>query len=403
VSGSSSPGSAPGRASVCFVGLNNLPLLAPPYAHLRTGGAELQQTLLARALAHRGWQVSMVVADRGQPDGAVWDGVKTYKAFRPDEGIPVIRFVHPRWTKLWSALQRADAQIYYASCAGGQLAQVVQFARARGRKTVFRIASDTDCDPRSLLIRYRRDKMLYRWGLRRTDLVLAQTPSQQQALARNFGRESRVIDPLLEPPAAPRNYEARDIGVLWVGNIRSLKRPELILQAAARMPHLSFHIIGGPMPGSERLFERTRARARALPNVTFHGFVPQQQIGSYFERARVFVSTSEIEGFPNTYLQAWARGTPVVAFLDPEGLVSRNALGAIVGSVAELCTAIAQLAADSMQWRSVSLRSLRFIEQRSGGRDPLGDYAEALSALVRECISAGPSPAPHRRSTGCCP
>ncbi len=47
--------SAPGR--VCFVGLGNLPVLAREYCERRAGGAELQQTLLARALARRGWPV----------------------------------------------------------------------------------------------------------------------------------------------------------------------------------------------------------------------------------------------------------------------------------------------------------------------------------------------------------
>ena len=103
---------------ICFVGLKNLGLLAPEYGRLGTGGAELQQTLLARALARRGFPVSMVVADYGQSDGAVWNGVQTYKAFRPEQGIPVLRFIHPRWTGLWSALARADADIYYTSCAG---------------------------------------------------------------------------------------------------------------------------------------------------------------------------------------------------------------------------------------------------------------------------------------------
>jgi len=68
------PSSTP---TICFVGLANLPVLAPEFGQLGSGGAELQQTLLAKALAAKGYDVSMVVADHGQPDGAVWDGVKT--------------------------------------------------------------------------------------------------------------------------------------------------------------------------------------------------------------------------------------------------------------------------------------------------------------------------------------
>lgn len=393
---SSPPPSLPAKAaacaapgSVCFVGIGNLPVLAREYAAQRAGGAELQQTLLARALARRQWRVSMVVADHGQQDGQAWDGVMTYKAYRADEGIPVVRFLHPRWTKLHAALRRADAEIYYTSCAGGHLAQVALFARGRGRKVVFRVASDTDCDPRTLLVRHWRDRMLYRWGLAHADLVLAQTPSQQRALARNFGLDSRVVDSLHETSGSCPRPTERDIGALWVGNLRPLKRPHLFLDAATQLPELSFHVIGGPMPGAEGLYEQVRLRAASLPNVTFHGFVPQYQIGSYFERARVFVSTSEIEGFPNTYLQAWSRGTPVVAFLDPEGLIARGRLGAQVSTMQELQHAIATLACDAGEWEAVSTRARRYIDERADERETVSAYGAALSGLLCASPPAG--------------
>src|ERR1700722_1213968 len=107
-----------GAPSICFVGLNNLPALAPEFRHLPMGGAELQQTLLAKGLASAGFEVSMVVADLGQPDGTTWSGVRTFKAFGPDAGLPGLRFVHPRWTGVWGALKRANAAIRYCSCAG---------------------------------------------------------------------------------------------------------------------------------------------------------------------------------------------------------------------------------------------------------------------------------------------
>jgi glycosyltransferase involved in cell wall biosynthesis len=367
--------------SICFVGLANLPVLAREYGSHGVGGAELQQTLLAKALAAQGYDVSMVVADYGQPDGAAWDGIRTYKAYRPQAGIPVLRFIHPRWTGLWAAMKRARADIYYTSCAGALLGQVVLFARLHGAKVIFRIASNSDCDPAALLIRYWRDKRLYRYGLRRADLVLAQTPGQQQALLKNFRRESRVVASMTDTNGRRPGFEERDISVLWVGNIRALKRPELLLEAARKLPALRFHIIGGPMPGSENLYEQVRAAALQLPNVHFHGPIPYQEVGTFYERARVFVGTSEIEGFPNTYLQAWGRGTPVVAFLDPEHLIARNGMGRAVTSVAQMCAQIVALSDDRQAWEIASQRSREYMDNRFNLTRMTAPYTEALSNL----------------------
>ncbi|HEY1890317.1 MAG TPA: glycosyltransferase family 4 protein [Steroidobacteraceae bacterium] len=368
---------------VCFVGLGNLPVLAPEYSDQPAGGEALQHTLLARALARRGWRVSMIVLDSGQSDGATWDGVKTYKAYRADDGFPVVRFLHPRWTKLQSALQRADADIYYTSCAGAELGQVALFTRRRRKKLVFRIASDSDCDPRALLVRYWRDRQLYQWGLARADLVLAQTPSQQRALVRNFGRQSQVMGLAVEPAGRRRTFQERDIDALWVANVRALKRPHLFLDAAAGLPGLSFHLIGARLAEAPALYDEVRARSESLPNVSFHGLVPQHRVGAFFERARVHVSTSETEGFPNTFIQAWSRGTPVVTFLDPEGMISRNGMGAAVSDAAGLQTAIDSLAGDCGAWQAASASSARYFDEHFDESRSVGGYMEALSSLTR--------------------
>jgi glycosyltransferase involved in cell wall biosynthesis len=373
-----SPEPAP---TICFVGMANLPMLAPEFGHHRAGGTELQQALLAKALARHGFSVSMVVADYGQPDGAVYEGVKTYKAYDPAKGVPVLRFVHPRWSGLWAALKKADADIYYTSAAGGHLGQIVMFARLHGRKVVFRTASNSDCDRRLLLVHLWRNKQLYRYGLKRADLVLAQTLEQQAALAKNFARDSRVVTSMTESARPRRALADRDIDVLWVGNIRSVKRPDLLLALARRLPAIRFHMIGGPMPRAEKLYDAVRSEALTLPNVRFHGLVPYHEIAQFYERARVYVSTSDVEGFPNSYLQAWAHGTPVVAFLDPDQLVARNGLGCAPTSVEEMCTCIQGLMADPHQWQAASVRSGQFMDSRFSESSMVAAYLEALADL----------------------
>ncbi len=367
--------------SICFVGLENLPVLAPEYGAHGAGGAQVQQTLLAKALVRRGFRVSMVVADYGQPDGAQWSGITTYKAFRHDAGLPGLRFVFPRWTTTWSAMKRADSDIYYVSCAGMLIGQVSLFARLHGRKAIFRIASDSDCDPRTVLIRHWRDKKLYAFGLHRADLVLAQTEKQQLALQGNFGRSSRIARSLADLHGSDRRFSERDIDVLWVSNIQPLKRPDRFLDLARSLPHRRFHMVGGPMSAHASLYSDIQQRCATLPNVQFHGKISYHEINSYFERTRILVNTSDIEGFPNTYLQAWAHGAPVAAFHDPNGFVAGHRLGAAVLSDEDLTKAVEDLLSDEEHWRDANARCVEFMRTRYGDDMSLREYEAAFQQL----------------------
>jgi glycosyltransferase involved in cell wall biosynthesis len=306
------------------------------------------------------------------------DGITLHKAHPLSGGVPVLRFFHPRMTGLWSALRRADADVYYLSCASMQLGMAAAFTRLHSRRLVFRLASDTDCEPDRLLIRHARDRWLYEWGLRRADVVLAQSEHQARRLKSNYGLDSRLAAMLVDPAQQVRTFDARDIDVLWVSNLRPLKRPELALELARRLPGLRVHLVGGPLPGHEDLYAQIQAQAQALPHVRFHGRVPYHDVNALYERARVFVNTSEIEGFPNAYLQAWRRGTPSVAFFDPDGIVRTHGLGRSAASLEDLVEGTRVLATDTQAWAGAHARCLRFMDERYGEDRVLEPYVEAL-------------------------
>ncbi len=364
---------------MCFVGYYNLPILARGFEEHRTGGEEVQQTLLAKALAQRGYRASMVVADYGQPDGQQWHGVTTYKTYAPDAGLPVIRFLHPRWTALHAALKRADADVYYVSPASAQLGQVAMFARRRGRRVIFRSAHDANCDPATLMIKYSRDRRLYEYGLRHANVILAQTAIQQKLLAKHYRLPSTIAVMMVEPAAWELSFEQRDVDVLWVNNLRRFKRPELYVELARQLPDMRLHMVGGALPGFADVHQALCAELGSVPQLTYHGPVPYHDVNDLYERARVFVNTSDTEGFPNSYLQAWVRGVPVVAFFDPDDLIAREGLGVAVASLADMRAAVARLLSDPAHWAAVSARCKWFMQTHYNEERILEPYLKAIA------------------------
>jgi glycosyltransferase involved in cell wall biosynthesis len=364
------------------VGLENLSVLAPGYEQHRIGGEQVQQTLLAKALARRGFDVSMIVYDYGQEDLQCWDHVTTYRAYAEASGVPLLRFLHPRWTGLVRAARRAAADVYYLSCASTQVGQMALFARKHGRKLIFRVASDSDCDPKRLIIRYWRDRKLYEYGLRRADAVLVQGTDQQAALRRNYGLNSSVAGMLAEDPEAILDFAARDIAVLWVSNMRQVKRPDRMLEFARTTPDIGVHMVGGPLPGEAPLYDLMRQQAAALPQLTFHGMLPYRPTSKLYGRARVFANTSDVEGFPNSYLQSWRNGTPVVGFFDPDGLIAREGLGYAVDNLDDMRAAIRTLTRDPIAWQQFSERCLAFMARHFSTDNVLHPYLEAISSVT---------------------
>jgi glycosyltransferase involved in cell wall biosynthesis len=370
---------------ICLLGLENLAVLAPEFRHHNIAGEGVQQTLLARALARGGHDVRMVTWDHGQPDAQAWEGIRVHKAYAPHAGLPLLRFFHPRWSGLWSALERADAELYYTSCAGMHVGLLAMFCRRHGKRFVFRCASDADCDPKRLLVRYRRDRWLYEFGLRRAGAILAQSETQKQMLARHYKLPGQVAGMFVEraQPAA-----RRDIDILWVSNIRRVKRPDRVLDLAAGLLRSHFHMVGGPLPGEEPLYRETVAAARSRLNVTFHGRLAYHDAAALYDRARVFLNTSDVEGFPNSYLQAWMRGVPVVTRLDPDGVIEREGLGAVARSTSGLEIALRRLLGESHVWRAASERCLAYMAREHGEERVLAPYFEAFDAALRRPAAA---------------
>lgn len=354
-------GMSDARPRICFVAPNAYPVLAGAGELPVIGGAEVQQVLVARELARRGYPVSMICLDFGQKDELEIDGITVLRACRPDEGLPVLRFVHPRLTSMLGCLARADADIYYQRAAGLLTGIVTEFCRRNGRKSVFAAAGNPDLLRKTPRIRFARDRWFYEYGLRHVDHIVVQNEEQGRLCRVNFEREATLIPNCYPSPDGGPTQSGRV--VLWVSTIRKLKRPELFLDLAEALKEYPFCMIGGPGNGERLLYEAIKARARAMPNVHFKGFVPFTRVEKFFSEAAIFVNTSESEGFPNTFLQSWARGVPTVSFVDCGARWEGRALGRQVDCMDEMVSCVRQWFSDEPSRAREGTRCQEYFER----------------------------------------
>ena len=372
------------RPSIAFVAPHAYPVLAGTRELRFVGGAEVQQVAIATELVRRGYRVSMLSLDYGQREGELVRGIRLLKMCTPNGGWPGVRYLYPRLTSLWGAMRRAAADVYYQRSSGAATGFVAAFTRRHDLVSIFAGAHDSDFEPALPLIRYARDRMLYRWGLRHVSRVVAQTERQQQRCLEVFGREAMRIDSCYAHRGAPAQHDGV---ILWVATIKPSKQPELLVELAARLPQYRFRMVGGPESGAaaQELWRRLQARAAELPNLELTGFVAFADVEPYFDGASLFVNTSSGEGFPNTFLQAWSRGMPTVSFFDAGATVDGVGVGRVAGSVGEMALAVQSLKCDRDAWNDAGSRARRRFERHHSPQI----VVDAYEGLILDAAAGG--------------
>ncbi len=346
--------------SICFVAhYAYRALTGLGQGHL--GGVERQTAIMAKWLAARGHDVSVLVWKEPQDTLHEIDGLRVIPLCEESSGLRMVRFIHPRSTSLFRAMRNADASVYYHNCAEATTGVVAAGAKRMGRRFVYSVASDPDVDPRLPAVEKRYERVLYRWGLKRAHRVLVQTAKQQRVLAHGFGLSSVVLPmpcagPGPETPLALKPDQAR---VLWVGRVDPVKRLDVLLDVAMRMPDIAFNVVVANIPETD--YDRhLRVRAHALPNVDLVGPVPHCQLANYYRAATCLCCTSSFEGFPNTFIEAWSHGRPIVTSFDPDNLVMQLNLGEVASRAEDFVGAIRSLAHSDDRWATQSSNARRY-------------------------------------------
>lgn len=345
----------------------------------KVGGAEYQQTLIIKMLQELGCEVSVLVHDRGQADEVITDGgVRLIKGYSKDSRVRDNLFFwrHP----FWRGLRLADADIYYQR-GGGSMTGVIAFlCRMLERACLFSTSTDMDLDGSKEREMNFVKRAVFRYGITHADRVLVQTEDQKANLLKRFGREGVLIRNTYAIQDDPARAESKY--VIWVASFRDLKRPELLLDIAAQVPDQAFLMVGGPYQHHPDLYHRIEQQAQAIPNLKLTGMVHPDEVGRYFDQARLLVCTSTVEGFPNTFLQAWSRGVPVVSTVDPDHLIAGLNLGRFCSSLEELVSGVRELSSDEELRREIGERAKEYVIENHHPDAVRAKYRELLDELT---------------------
>jgi len=354
--------------------MTHLVMLIPTIDEI--GGAERQVMLLAKALAARGWRVTIVAlsgsgADRKEElafAGVAYLSLHMRKAWIDQRG----------WLRYHAWALYSQPDIVHA-----HLPHASWFARCMRLFTPVRVQLDSihtsSAGPRSRWLTYR----LTNWLSNRITCVSESVVS----LCRVAPKKNLLVIPnAVEIPQDSSPSASESFRWIAVGRLAPVKDYPTLLRAFAALPDSTHLQIAGSGP-EENALRALAAQLRIEDRVQFAGF--QQDISGLLTNADAFVLSSRWEGLPVSVLEAAAAGLPVVATAGSGTAEAMQAglTGLIVpvGDAAALNAAMARVMAMSPgQRRIMGATGRRFVEAHFSLPTVICRWEELYTELLEE-------------------
>ena len=128
--------------------------------------------------------------------------------------------------------------------------------------------------------------------------------------------------------------------------------------------------------------EQIAETLRALPNVDYRGQVSPDEADRVIANAALFLSTSDEEGFPNTFLQAWSCGTPIVTLkVDPDRIIETDGSGRSLGNIERAIGDITVLLDSPQRRDEIAARARNFVVENYSAAAVVNLFERALQGF----------------------
>jgi glycosyltransferase involved in cell wall biosynthesis len=246
------------------------------------------------------------------------------------KGVKYLKYFYYILPKQFFSIKKLKPDFLIQGCAGLDTGLLAVICKVLKIPFIYRVVSDLDVTGGSQAFKI-YESLAFKLGLWLADGFVCQNHFQYTALKEKF--PNKAITTLYNPFICtmnnlPNSKENRSY-FAWVGNFRWQKNLSLLYELANGSPNIKFKIAG---QANTRMDESTKAAYKdllTLPNVEFMGHINNSKIPEFLESAIALLNTSDVEGFSNTYLEAFSVGTPVLTrtLADPDNIIKKNKLG----------------------------------------------------------------------------
>jgi glycosyltransferase involved in cell wall biosynthesis len=159
-----------------------------------------------------------------------------------------------------------------------------------------------------------------------------------------------------------------------------VKRLEWLIQLATDLPECRFDVVGH-CNASSKYGQTLAGQIESLPNVRWHGYVDHARMRALYQQSQVLLCTSQSEGFPNVFLEAWSCAKPVLTSVDPDGIVATFQLGQVATDYTTLKQHLREFASRRAMWKACGQRGYQYVREHHGA----ATAGDALEGVIQTC------------------
>lgn len=329
------------------------------------GGAEYQVKIIVQLLIESGLYDIYFLTRDVDP---------TYKA----EGYTVIKinniinkkrgafFLDAR--KLLSNFKTIKPDVIYQRSGTGYTGICAYYSKINNCKFIWHIAHDKDISPHKYtftkdFILQLIEKKFLEYGIRNSTVIVAQTNDQAKLLKNNYCISASSVIHNFHPLPIENIEKQKIITVVWVANLKPIKRPEVFLKLSNDLNYLQDvqFVMMGKIQGRPKWKLQFIKLAERSNNIKYLGFLDQSKVNEILGKSHILVNASYAEGFSNTFIQAWMRKVPVVSLtVNPDNILTNEGVGMCSGSYDQMLLDVKKLIQDSVLREAMGERAQAF-------------------------------------------